>query len=531
MLSEGRFAARSLWRPLVYTTSGRVMITCTPEQTAVIARSPTESFKVVAGAGCGKTSTLVMFSTQWARYRGLYLAFNASIAREARGRFGRHVEARTAHAYAFAALNIGSLERSRLTGRYTTRHVRQLEKELGIKAPPGSAGIALQTLSAFLVSAGTKLTQAHCPEQDMARNRDIRTFVAEAFRYIMRYERHDFPITHDVYLKRFEMEGQITGYDYIMVDEAQDLNPVLFSILEKSGLPVVAAGDPHQSIFAFRGAVDAMSALHVPALPLSRSWRFGEPVAQLASRVLSCHSVPPRYPLHGNPAVKSAIHLYQGKIRPSHETLVMARTNIRLFESLALIDRPFHVLGGIQDMVQDIRAALSLYRQSIGAPPSQAGQGRLPFSSWAELLAAREGDTADPMARKLVTIIEKHGSDLDTKIGVIQSLHRDDPEEVSLICSTAHKAKGREFETVMMLDDFLSPAEWAQRREKLLARRFKLEEETTGSARARARKARDLTRRMEECDQEINLLYVACTRARQTLYLPEALYTFWRANS
>ncbi|WP_039904191.1 UvrD-helicase domain-containing protein, partial [Acetobacter tropicalis] len=216
------------------------MSACTPEQLAILAKSPTSSFKVVAGAGCGKTTTLVLFSEKWAGYKGLYLAFNSAIAREARSRFPRHIEARTAHSYAYQDLSIRALERERIIPRYTTRHIRQLEQELRMTAPAGSAETVLKTLTAFLISGGTKLTQAHCPEKDAKRNRAIRTFVAQAFKYIIRFENTTFPITHDVYLKRFEMDRKITGYDYIMVDEAQDLNPVLFSILEKSGLPVVA---------------------------------------------------------------------------------------------------------------------------------------------------------------------------------------------------------------------------------------------------------------------------------------------------
>lgn len=503
------------------------MVACTPEQRTILAKSPTQSFKVVAGAGCGKTSTLVMYSEQWGQYKGLYLAFNAAIARDARARFGRQIQARTAHSYAFTDLNIRALEGERLIPRYSVRHVRQLEKEMGQTAPPGTADTVLKTLTAFLISAGTKLTQAHCPDPDAKRNRAVRTFVAAAFKYIIRYERHSFPITHDVYLKRFEMERTISGYDYIMVDEAQDLNPVLFSILQKSGLPLVAVGDPHQSIYAFRGAVDAMSGLSVQALPLSRSWRFGEDLARLANAVLAQHTKPPHYPLHGNPALKTSIRHYTGKVRPAKNTLILARTNARLFESLVNIKTPFHVLGGIQDMVQEIRSALTLYRRHSN-PTARGPEGGVPFGSWKELVAAKEGDNADPTAKRLFTIVDKHGFDLDEKIKTIQALHCDNAADVSLVCSTAHKAKGREFDTVIMLDDFLSPAEWATRRERALARLANVEDEPEFSEKFKLRQKERLMRRMEECDQEINLLYVACTRAKTTLYVPEPVFTFWQ---
>ncbi|MCP1222470.1 UvrD-helicase domain-containing protein [Acetobacter orientalis] len=503
------------------------MVEYTPQQRAILAKSPTASFKVVAGAGCGKTSTLVLYSAHWAGQRGLYLAFNAAIAREARSRFGRQVEARTAHSYAFADLGLRALEAGRLVPRYNLRHIRQLEAELGLKAPPGSAETVLKTLTAFLISAGTKLTQAHCPERDVKTNRAIRTFVATAFKHLIRFEKHAFPITHDVYLKRFEMERKITGYDYIMVDEAQDLNPVLLSILEKSGLPLVVVGDPYQSIYAFRGAVDAMSSLKVQALPLSRSWRFGENIARLANGILRTHASPPPYPLQGNPALQSTVRHYGGKIRPTSNTLVLARSNVRLFESLVNIKTPFHVLGGVQDMMQEIRSALTLYRRHAN-PAARGVENTLPFGTWKELVAAKEGENADPIAKRLFTIVDKHGYELAEKMETIQTLYRDTPDEVNLVCSTAHKAKGREFETVIMLDDFLSPVEWATRREKAIERMAALEDNAEFSEKYKLRQKEKQCQRIQECTQEINVLYVACTRAQKLLYVPDGLYTFWQ---
>lgn len=58
---------------------------------------------VVAGAGTGKTSALMLMAAA-TRRRGLYLAFNRATADDARHRFGPNVECRTA---AFAGLRGG----------------------------------------------------------------------------------------------------------------------------------------------------------------------------------------------------------------------------------------------------------------------------------------------------------------------------------------------------------------------------------------------------------------------------------------
>ena len=70
----------------------------TPEQQAILDRPPTTTIKVAAGAGCGKTSTLIEYGRRWPA-RGLYLAFNKSIADEARRKFPASIETRTAHSF------------------------------------------------------------------------------------------------------------------------------------------------------------------------------------------------------------------------------------------------------------------------------------------------------------------------------------------------------------------------------------------------------------------------------------------------
>ena len=61
--------------------------TPTDEQLSALTMAMTgDSFKIVAYAGAGKTTTLKLISENL-RGRGLYLAFNKSIANEAQGKF------------------------------------------------------------------------------------------------------------------------------------------------------------------------------------------------------------------------------------------------------------------------------------------------------------------------------------------------------------------------------------------------------------------------------------------------------------
>ncbi len=95
------------------------------------------------------------------------------------------------------------------------------------------------------------------------------------------------PLSHDGYLKLWALSGPRAETDYILVDEAQDINPVLLGVLRQVQCPVVYVGDPYQQIYEWRGAVNAMEAISSPhRVLLSRSFRFGPEIAAAATRVL-----------------------------------------------------------------------------------------------------------------------------------------------------------------------------------------------------------------------------------------------------
>jgi superfamily I DNA/RNA helicase len=58
----------------------------------------------------------------------------------------------------------------------------------------------------------------------------------------MQYLDSNLPLGHDGYLKLWAVSNPQVQVDYIMVDEAQDLNPVLLGVLEKVTCPVVYVG-------------------------------------------------------------------------------------------------------------------------------------------------------------------------------------------------------------------------------------------------------------------------------------------------
>jgi ABC-type transport system involved in cytochrome c biogenesis ATPase subunit len=80
------------------------MVLPTEEQQVAVNKFLTgRPLKIAAFAGAGKTTTLRMLA-EATRSRGVYLAFNKSIATEAKEKFPRSVDCRTTHAIAFRAV-------------------------------------------------------------------------------------------------------------------------------------------------------------------------------------------------------------------------------------------------------------------------------------------------------------------------------------------------------------------------------------------------------------------------------------------
>jgi hypothetical protein len=262
----------------------------------------------------------------------------------------------------------------------------------------------------------------------------------------MRDPLDEVPLEHDPYLKLWQLDGARLpgGAGVLYVDEAQDANPVTLAILQAQRRPTVWVGDPWQSIYRFRGSVNAMRAIAAPQRHLSRSWRFGEDLACLARAILAHTSEPPALALRGDPGITTLLE----PVRPP--CTVLCRTNAGLFEAAVRGRDRIHILGGLEPLA------------------------RLVLGGW----QLHQGQPVPDLRRRAVP----------------------HPAAAERVLATAHKAKGLEWPRVRLADDFPSL-------EELDA------EDVDGLPYLMP----------EERDQELHLLYVAATRARQQLELNEAV--------
>lgn len=129
------------------------------------------------------------------------------------------------------------------------------------------------------------LKPASYPPYDLAR-----LFIMEGIKHLTKANK----LSHSAYYKEVysialrENIDLFEDFDFIVVDEAQDMDKVFKKLIELSGKPKLIIGDSSQSIYAWRGAIDMMSTLTIPheKFGLSYSFRYDNDVCQLAHLLL-----------------------------------------------------------------------------------------------------------------------------------------------------------------------------------------------------------------------------------------------------
>lgn len=439
-------------------------LTPTNEQAAIFDCAGTTSLlKVEALAGTGKTSTLEMLSHRL-RGKGLYLAFNRAIALEAKRRFSNKVTCRTFHSLAFATM--AELIAHRLEGKdngtlspLRVRTTLQLTG-LGPLSSLARAGLALRTFDQFLYSADTTVGADHVNEENLLpiaqsfqwSEGDIAsikaTLAGDAQRLweAMWAKNSDVIVTHDAYLKAYALTSPSLPYDYLEIDEAQDMNPLMLALMRQQETPIILVGDTMQSIYAYRGAENALTQMRQPDQKtcfLTRSFRFGDEIAARANVVLgNLNAARPIRGFDTNRDHLTAPHAY------------LYRSNLGLFGGVLKHCREngeaFTIAGGTKEMVALLKGVEQLLQGNGSRHPEFAG-----FDSWSSYqLAAEQPGASDDMQR-LVKLVKQYPR--KTLMGVLRAGDETPKKVTPCVFSTAHKSKGREWPIVTLGDDFEVP--------------------------------------------------------------------------
>lgn len=454
----------------------------TDEQKQII-HSDSHTLLVNAFAGTGKTSTLVEFARARPKKNFIYLAFNRSVKEDAIKKFPRNVYCTTTHGLAYQYFGVPYKHK---LGQPKSATIAKV-----FKCSFAIADAANQTLNAYLCSADSFLdAEKHLVSGVLGDLQAERAFsVANDLWKSMQDKNNIYvKMPHDGYLKLFQLAEPNFENDYYMVDEAQDSNMLVIDIVRRQAGKQLFIGDENQSIYQFRKAVDALN--HVTAdekLYLTSSFRFGAGIAELASLLLQGWKNETRS-VKG--LGKEESHFFVNEMQPH---TVLARTNSGLFDAAVKALNsgvPFGYLGGYEgyrlDMILD---AWNLKKFGISKVTDPS---ILLFKSFEELEAYAE-TVDDKELKMLIRTIDKYGSEIPHLIESLKSKSIAQLTGQEIILSTAHKAKGLEFPSVVLLDDFVE---------------LKVEIDLNGKEK-------------KPSVEDINILYVAMTRAQKNLKLNE----------
>jgi hypothetical protein len=413
------------------------------------------SVKINAYAGTGKTSTLEFLAHSTTR-RGQYIAFNRDIVRDAEDKFPSTVNCSTSHSLAFKATPSAYRRNDKMTGKI---NANQLAEMLNLKRwdidgrhvlQPRSQGyLILDTLRRYMQSADVELAAHHVSRHGSllaapeATIRAMTEFALHGAKHVwsrMRSASDPMPLGHDGYLKLWALSNPAIAADFILLDEAQDTNPVVLDVLRKQPAQMIYVGDKYQQIYEWRGAVNAMEKIETQGETyLTTSFRFGPAIAECASKLLVL--LGEERPLKGNMAIKSRV----GSVEPR---TILARTNAStiaaIIECLDKGKKP-HLVGGTDELMDMLRGVQDLKEGKQSTVPDFFG-----FDKWEQVVEFAKSGEGDHLL-SFVNLVESRG-----ERQLMWALNRSvDEERSDLIISTAHKAKGREWSTVRLMDDFL----------------------------------------------------------------------------
>lgn len=507
----------------------------TDEQIAVIeAISGQESVMVDALAGCAKSSTLQMAAP---RVKGpaLALAFNKKIAVDLTAKMPSNFVCKTFNAIGFAAAARAvqsTAPKLTLEDRKLGKLITQLAKDRRMELDSETWDQIRQLVTGAMLAGITPNDRGRPMTPDTREEweaiADEKWILPEQFEFI-------YELSRDVLaegIRVFEQEGkfsfddqvyypaciagQFPKYPKIFTDESQDLNGLNHRMLELmmgESTQLTSVGDPRQSIYAFRGALnDGMKKLRrirhnwvdrgllttfrCPKLIVARQ-QFHAPgyTAWHTNTDGRIADIAPGQPGFDLVDGWNWNHVRKLMPRPDCTMMVLCRNNAPL---LGLAFKLIRAQVGVVMLGRDIGKGLIALSKKL-LPEDSTEQSRCIgiVNDWAEsetsLARANKHEERiagiEDRAQCLIASLESGCKDAGELRMLLTRLFSRETGQVQL--STIHRAKGLEADCVLHLDPWRIPSKFAQ-------------------AAARGGDTRAL-------QQEWNLKYVCETRTKHTL--------------
>ena len=466
----------------------------------------TDNLIVEAVAGSGKTTTIIhALDLLPARASSIFLAFNKSIADELAMKVPPNVSARTLHSLGYEILR-NNYKRVKSNGKFVLNtlkfEVLDIKKNPQYKDWAWENGRDVCTLISRMKGAVETLPHAgefiHIAESldlDIPMDKFAISVVLKTWELCNVFDgvkKVTIDFDDMIYLPATQ-DLDFPQYDYVILDESQDLNKMQREFVAKILAPtgrLIAVGDTKQSIYGFRGADhNSMGAIKrefgCTELPLSISYRCDRAIVNHARRFVPEIEARP----HAQEGIVSSVDYSDVRFMLAVGDHVLCRTNaplVKLALTLGTRGNNVCVLGN------DVVPGLMKIAKQIDK--SYDGISNNYINDYYNLMVCgfKEGQEwkAYALSDKCKTLQYIVAQDTMTSrevAGVLAEIFTDKPPITPHITlSTIHKAKGLEADRIFILKPNLLPHPMAKGHNELI--------------------------------QEENLHYVAVTRAKHELY-------------
>jgi superfamily I DNA/RNA helicase len=239
-------------------------------------------------AGSGKTTTLLNLANIHNKKRVLYLAFNKSLIEEIKQKAPSNLHPRT----------FDSLLYNTITP--PPRNITDIKPYNISKIVPwlSNKPWKMKQKYAYMFDAFCNQIEFETPEGfSQKKYKKVEKILKSMWRDALSRKFQTFgtirKMCHDQHLCKDIIDEQ---YDMIFIDESQDFDPLMLSILLRdTSIPKIFVGDPMQSIYQWRGAINAFSNLpnHSKIIEFYTSFRIGEPACStIRNRFDDCWMIP-----------------------------------------------------------------------------------------------------------------------------------------------------------------------------------------------------------------------------------------------
>lgn len=297
------------------------------------------------------------------------------------------------------------------------------------------------------------------------------------------------PITHDFYLKYYQMwknKRLEEKYDFILLDEAQDTNEIMLDIFLDNDCKKIFVGDTFQSIYGFNDSINAFENVETNHhLTLSQSFRCKQEILEYASFFLRVFAnkdfTPMRSGFSGDERITTRAYI-------SRTNAGIVRFLFDLYKSDSFEYKEYRLLKRVDSIFEPIWAIVHFKSSQFDKIPKRYSYIQ-DFNDFKELIEYIKeiGDVELTQAIKLLGDFQ--GIEVSKIQTLAQSLYANKSAKNTI--TNAHQSKGLEFDEVVLGGDF-----------------FDLYEK---QLRAESKKE------WEKFQQELNLFYVAITRAKKRL--------------